>query len=116
MNRAHQEKALLVQMAQADEKAKTAGTGAPAQLAKAAMPAVPAIAAAPKPAVQAAQSAPQMPAVPQTTAKIEKAPTVDMPLNRPEEKSLTVKLPTGDAGQDVRDRAIAHIVTGGIAV
>lgn len=43
------------------------------------------------------------------------APPVIQPLASDSNRNLTVTMPTPDVGQDVRDRGIAHIVTGGLS-
>ncbi|MGZ8912284.1 MAG: VgrG-related protein [Methylobacter sp.] len=56
-------------------------------------------------------SAPVMP----TSPKIADAPPVIEPLSTPEQRPLTVNVAAQDVGQDVSDRRIAHIVTGGLS-
>lgn len=46
---------------------------------------------------------------------IGEAPPVIQPLASDTNRNLTVTMPTPDVGQDVRDRGIAHIVTGGLS-
>lgn len=46
---------------------------------------------------------------------IGEAPPVIQPLASDSNRNLTVNMPTPDVGQDVRDRGIAHIVTGGLS-
>ena len=60
---------------------------------------------------------PTIPRPPVATAPPQpaKPPAIDSPLNTARAESVTFSLPPSSVGQDVRDRRIAHIVTGGIA-
>lgn len=55
-------------------------------------------------------SPPKMPTVP----AIADAPQVLQPLGSPEKPSFTVNMPSQDVGQNISDRGMAHIVTGGM--
>jgi len=46
---------------------------------------------------------------------IPEAPPIIQPLGSDSNRNLTVTMPTPDVGQDVRDRGIAHIATGGLS-
>lgn len=46
---------------------------------------------------------------------IAEAPPIIQPLGSDLNRSMTVNMPAPDVGQDVRDRGIAHIVTGGMS-
>lgn len=92
MNRAHQEKAHLLQLAGLESAAKPVESVAKA------------------PAVKS-------PSFTETAAaaKIPSAPKVSEPISKPAERQIAVKVQPGEVGQDVKDRRIAHIATGGIA-
>ena len=92
MNRAHQEKAHLLQLAGLESAAKPVESVAKA------------------PAVKS-------PSFTETAAaaKIPSAPRVSEPMNKPAERQIAVKVQPGEVGQDVKDRRIAHVATGGIA-
>ena len=92
MNRAHQEKAHLLQLAGLESAAKPVESVAKA------------------PAVKS-------PSFTETAAaaKIPSAPKVSEPMNKPAERQIAVKVQPGEVGQDVKDRRIAHVATGGIA-
>lgn len=47
--------------------------------------------------------------------QIPEAPPIIQPLASDSNRNLTVSMPAPDVGQDVRDRGIAHIVTGGLS-
>ncbi|HEY4530978.1 MAG TPA: hypothetical protein VIG97_11760, partial [Luteimonas sp.] len=65
--------------------------------------------------VSASTSVPAPPP-PVTVPRIPDAPVMQVPLNSaPEAKPVVVQMEQADAGQDVRDRGIAHIATGGYA-
>ena len=82
--------------------------------------AAPALLAAPPaataPAPATARVAAPAPPVPWATFKIPDAPPVQVPMGSGEKaKPIMLQAPQADAGQDVRDRTIAHIATGGYA-
>lgn len=84
-----------------------------AQVAPSALP--PRIAAPAMPSVVVSASMPSVPAMP-IAPSARDAPPMTMPVtgggsNRP----IQVSLPSQDVGQDVRERQIAHIVTGGLS-
>lgn len=60
------------------------------------------------PRISAPPKAPSMP-------PIAEAPKVVEPLSSPTPPQFTVNIPSPDVGQDVRDRRIAHIASGGIS-
>jgi len=57
---------------------------------------------------------PSPPVMP-TSPKIADAPPVIEPLSTPDQRPLTVNIANQDVGQDLSDRKIAHIVTGGLS-
>lgn len=70
---------------------------------------------APAAPVVATTKAP-VPPPPPVAPAIPDAPKVQVPLgSAPAAKPISVQMPNPDAGQDVRDRGIAHIATGGLA-
>lgn len=70
---------------------------------------------APAAPVVATTKAP-VPPPPPVAPVIPDAPKVQVPLgSAPAAKPISVQMPNPDAGQDVRDRGIAHIATGGLA-
>lgn len=70
---------------------------------------------APAAPVVATTKAP-VPPPPPVAPAIPDAPKVQVPLGTaPAGKPISVQMPNPDAGQDVRDRGIAHIATGGLA-
>jgi hypothetical protein len=72
-------------------------------------PAVPNISAIPN--VPTAPAIAKMPDIPEI-ASISSATRLNA---RPSNTSVTVVVPKSDVGQDLRDRKIAHVVTGGMA-
>jgi predicted chitinase len=50
-----------------------------------------------------------------TAPKLADAPQVIQPLSTPDQRPLTVSIANQDVGQDLSDRKIAHIVTGGLS-
>lgn len=82
-----------------------AATAAPPMLLRAAAPAAPAAARVTAPA----------PPAPWQSFKIPEAPAIKVPLGGAASgKPIMLQAPQADAGQDVRDRGIAHIATGGL--
>jgi len=73
-----------------------------------------AAAKAPAAPVVASTKAPAPPKAP-VTSVIPDAPQVQMPMGSATSKPLVVQMPQADAGQDVKDRGIAHIATGGLS-
>ncbi|MGZ4955385.1 MAG: hypothetical protein ACXV8Q_09755, partial [Methylobacter sp.] len=63
--------------------------------------------------VQVASAPPVKPPVFQPPPQIPEAPPIIEPLASNSSRSMTVSMPAPDVGQDVKDRGIAHIVTGG---
>lgn len=111
-NRAAAEKEQLLALANAPQNVATADVATPA------MPQMPAPVsyAAPKmPAVSASASAPSVPSAP-SMPSVPEAPPVTVPLaSGGSDRPIQVSMPTPDAGQDIRDRQLAHIVTGGFS-
>jgi hypothetical protein len=71
--------------------------------------------ASPAPPVVASISAPPVSVAP-TAPPIAEAPTVAVPMASADtKKAAAVAAPSQDAGQDLKDRRIAHIVTGGLS-
>jgi hypothetical protein len=67
------------------------------------------------PAVQSVSApSPSVPATPKPPV-IAEAPKVMMPLTSETRKSLSVTIDRDDIGQDISDRRLAHIVTGGLS-
>jgi hypothetical protein len=66
------------------------------------------------PAVNASVQSPSVPATPKPPV-IAEAPKVMMPLTSETRKSLSVTIDRDDIGQDISDRRLAHIVTGGLS-
>jgi hypothetical protein len=67
------------------------------------------------PAVQSVSApSPSVPATPKPPM-IAEAPKVMMPLTSETRKSLSVTIDRDDIGQDISDRRLAHIVTGGLS-
>jgi gas vesicle protein len=123
LNRAHQEKERLLELAQADIQARpderstlAAPPAAPAApvVASATMPEAISLAApaAPVVAVASVPAVPSAPAMP----PIADAPTVSVPMasNDSRKPMAVVSAPT-EVGQDLRERGIAHIATGGLS-
>lgn len=71
--------------------------------------------AAPMPAQVASAAAPSLPPLPKPQVIAEAPPMVIPMAGGLGQKSLSVSLDKGDIGQDVSDRRIAHIVTGGLS-
>jgi len=63
--------------------------------------------------VQVASAPPIKPPVFAPPPVIPEAPPIIQPLASNSSRSMTVSMPAPDVGQDVKDRGIAHIVTGG---
>ncbi|WP_333876406.1 hypothetical protein [Methylobacter sp.] len=63
--------------------------------------------------VQVASAPPVKPPVFAPPPPIAEAPPIIEPLASNSSRSMTVSMPAQDVGQDVKDRGIAHIVTGG---
>jgi len=63
--------------------------------------------------VQVASAPPIKPPVFSQPPPIAEAPPIIEPLASNSSRSMTVSMPAPDVGQDVKDRGIAHIVTGG---
>ena len=73
------------------------------------------VVASPAPPVVASISAPPVSVAP-TAPPIAEAPTVAVPMASADtKKAAAVAAPSQDAGQDLKDRRIAHIVTGGLS-
>jgi hypothetical protein len=81
-------------------------------------PAIPPMAAYAAPATPSVVASSRMPSVPATprAPSISEAPPMTVPLaSNGSDRPIQVSIPSPDVGQDVRDRSIAHIVTGGLA-
>jgi len=76
-------------------------------------PPVPAGIASPAIPVVASARMPAMPAGPSVPAVAE-APRIDVPLASNNSKPTVIASPPSDVGQDLRERGMAHIVTGGL--
>ena len=97
------------------EATAPAAQPAPAVALASAPPAMPAYAGPVKQAVVASASAPSVHAAPSVPALAE-APPVTIPMaSNSSSAPIQVSMPSPDVGQDVRDRGIAHIVTGGLS-
>jgi hypothetical protein len=64
--------------------------------------------------VQASVPAPSVPVMPKPTVIAEAAPAVVPMSGQSGHKRITVSVDKGDVGQDIGDRRLAHIVTGGL--
>jgi hypothetical protein len=96
--------------------AVTAKPATPAVTAKPAAPALPVGATAPAiPSVVASVSAPAVPSMPSFPPVPEAPPTVEPLASNGSNRPVQVAMQSPDAGQDLRDRGIAHIVTGGLS-
>jgi len=97
--------------------AQTGGVSAKADpvVAQPAAPSVPSVVAAPVVPVVASVRVPSAPSAPMPPALAE-AQQITMPLaSNTARQQITVASGQGDVGQDLRERGIAHIVTGGLA-
>lgn len=117
LKRAHQEKATLLGMAAEESKVPSAATpsfaGVSARVDSSYLAAATAPIVAP---VIATTKTPAPPPPPPPPPVIADAPQVQTPLGSGDSgKPITVQVAGADAGQDVRDRTLAHIVTGGYA-
>lgn len=110
-NRAAAEKGQLLALANAPQSAATVATPA--------MPPMPAPVsyAAPKmPSVVASASPISLPAIAPSVPPTAEAPPITVPLaSDSHDRPIQVSMPTPEAGQDIRDRQLAHIVTGGFS-
>ena len=88
----------------------------PHAVAQVAPPAVPPSVAAPAmPSVVASASMPSVPAMP-SAQPVPSSPPMTVPMTGGgSDQLIQVSLPTPDVGQDIRDRQLAHIVTGGFS-
>jgi hypothetical protein len=65
--------------------------------------------------IQASVPAPHVPVMPMTSVIAEATPAVVPMSGQSGQKRITVSVDRGDVGQDVSDRRMAHIVTGGLS-
>lgn len=112
-NRAAAEKEQLLALANAPQNVATADVATPA------IPQMPAPVsyAAPKmPSIVASANIPSLPTIAPSAPPIPEAPPVTVPLaSNGADRPILVSMPTPDVGQDIRDRQLAHIVTGGFS-
>lgn len=95
-------------------KAFAGPDGAPATPAAPARPSIASVAAPAAPVVASA-SAPMVPSAP-SVPSVPEAPPVTVPMaSNDSDKPIQVSMPSPDVGQDVRDRGIAHVATGGLS-
>lgn len=88
---------------------------APAVALASAPPAMPAHAGPIKQAVVASASVPSVHAAPSIPALAEASPVTIPMASNGSGRPIQVSIPTPDVGQDIRDRQLAHIVTGGFS-
>lgn len=112
-NRAAAEKEQLLALANAPQNAATADVATPATPQ---MPPPVSYAAPKMPAIVASASIPSLPTISPSVPLVPEAPPVTVPLaSDGADRPILVSMPTPDVGQDIRDRQLAHIVTGGFS-